>query len=205
MKSRTTSRMKSFLVRAKPGRGLTLIELLVSMAIIAILLTVAVGGFGGGNFSRKRIEGVANELVTDLQLARGEAVARNSGVRLTFGTDCYVVHTVTDPDPTAPSATSCDTAASPVVTLGAGEAAVKFATRDPTTDATLTRQPNPASLNYFHFDPRNGAMTTDGGVNAGVLLGSTAGAWQVRVRVSLVGRVQLCTPSTPPLSGYPTC
>ncbi|MBH9575589.1 prepilin-type N-terminal cleavage/methylation domain-containing protein [Inhella proteolytica] len=58
-------------------RGLSLIELLVVIAVLAIVLAVA-----GPNFAdyiyRKRVEGVAAELVTDIQLLRSQALMKPS-------------------------------------------------------------------------------------------------------------------------------
>ena len=62
-------------------RGLTLIELLVTMAIAAILLTIAVPSFIDF-ITSSTASGYANDLLADLNLARSEAIAR--GVRVTL-------------------------------------------------------------------------------------------------------------------------
>ena len=77
-------------------RGVTLIEAAVAMTIVAIAVSTAAPGFMG-LVARKRLEGVAAQLATDLQYVRTEAVARNEPVRLSFHADpagsCYVIHT----------------------------------------------------------------------------------------------------------------
>lgn len=71
--------------------GFTLIELLVVLAIVAILATLAAPSFTD-QFARRRIEGVATELNTDLQLARTQAVAAGGIWHLvTTSTTQYVV------------------------------------------------------------------------------------------------------------------
>lgn len=60
--------------------GFTLIELMVVLAIAAILLTLAVPSFRS-TIQNNRIASQANDLVATLQLARGEAIKR--GVRIT--------------------------------------------------------------------------------------------------------------------------
>lgn len=60
-------------------QGLTVIELLVVVVMIAIVLTVAIPGFGQ-ILAQRRLEGVANELSADLQFARSEAVSRQMTV-----------------------------------------------------------------------------------------------------------------------------
>jgi len=63
------------------ARGFTLIELMVTIAIAAILLAVVVPSFSD-LLARRRLEGMANELSADLQYARTEAVSRRLPVRL---------------------------------------------------------------------------------------------------------------------------
>lgn len=65
----------------KPTRGFTLIELMVTLAVAAILLTVAVP-----NFQRfikcNALSARTNGLVADLQLARSEAAKRGANVSI---------------------------------------------------------------------------------------------------------------------------
>ena len=77
--------------------GLTLIEACAALAIASILAGSALPSFRASQ-ERRQLEGVASELAADLQFARTEAVARNQGVRVSFGADesggsCYVIHT----------------------------------------------------------------------------------------------------------------
>lgn len=64
-----------------PAQGFTLVELAVTLAVLAILVTLAVPAFTtliNGN----RLTAQANELVADIQMARSEAVRRNQRVTL---------------------------------------------------------------------------------------------------------------------------
>ncbi len=185
--------------RAARGLGFTLIEFVIVTAVTAVLLTVAIGGLGG-MFSRKRLEGAAADVATHLQQARSEAVSRNVPVRVMFGTNCHVVHTW----PTGATAPTCNgntvTFAAPVVVITRFDRGVN--------DVTVTRQPTATPVDYYEFDPRNGVATTNlpaATIGQGVVVGSTAGGWQLRIRVGPAGRVELCTPPTATLAGYAPC
>jgi prepilin-type N-terminal cleavage/methylation domain-containing protein len=192
-------------LRARAAHGFTVIELVVALVIAAILLTVAVGGFGG-TFSRKRVEAIAGDLVTDLQQARTEAVTRNLPVRLTLGTGCQVLHT----RPQSSTATTSCHGATP--TAGTDHTVIRNVERT-AADTTFTAQPTATPLASVEFDPRNGtAVHRDGSgsvidvsAGPGILVGSSSGTWQLRVRVGAMGRVELCSPTNPPLTGYAVC
>ena len=70
--------------------GFTIIELMTVMVIAGVLLALALPSFNE-TLARRRLEGQANELVTDLSYAKSEAVARNRSVLLQTnpgGTTC---------------------------------------------------------------------------------------------------------------------
>ncbi len=69
--------MLAAVIASVDRRGISLIELMVVIAVLGIVLTIA-----GPNFAdyiyRKRVEGVAAELVTDIQLLRSQALMKPS-------------------------------------------------------------------------------------------------------------------------------
>lgn len=176
-------------------RGFTLIELLVVVALVAIIAALAAPSFTSF-LARKRLEGAASELATDLQYARSEAVQRNAAVTVTFGTDCYVIHT-------AATTVAC-TRTSKSITPAAAE--LKTMQLLAGTNAAFAPQ---ASLTSITFDAVRG-MATFGGVASGtttgsVLATSSATTGQVRVDLNAVGRVSTCSPSTASIAGYSAC
>src|SRR5262245_7996548 len=80
--------------------GLTIIERTVVLIVVGTIATLLVAPAMQGMLARHRVQGVQNELLVDLQLARSEQTQRNgtsTSVSITFGSDasvtCYTIHT----------------------------------------------------------------------------------------------------------------
>ncbi|WP_432727431.1 GspH/FimT family pseudopilin [Variovorax sp. W6] len=76
---------RELLMRTRPRstRGFGLIELMVGITILAILTLLAAPWFG--DWTRNtRLRSAAETLRSDLQMARAEAIRRNTGTRLQF-------------------------------------------------------------------------------------------------------------------------
>ena len=172
--------------QVRPHSGFTLIELLVAIAIAGILLSL-VGPSFRGFFAKKRVEGVASELNTDIQYTRSEAVARNVAVQITFGTNCYVIHL------SSATAASC-TQTTKTVTPAAAE--IKTVQLDAGWNTTLSPQAGTPIV----FDP---VRATPGAAGSIDTTSSVGGSWQVRSAVSIAGRVSTCSPNGS-IKGYAT-
>ena len=66
---------------ARATRGFTLVELLVTLAVAAVILTLVVPSFTD-QLARRKLEGAATELSSDLQYARSQAVSNNASTSL---------------------------------------------------------------------------------------------------------------------------
>lgn len=90
------------------GAGFTLIELMVVIAVMALIITLAAPSFQR-LIQMQRLRSITAKLVTDLQFARAEAVQRNTLVRLSFllapnalvpgASSCYTIYTAPVRDP----------------------------------------------------------------------------------------------------------
>lgn len=107
--------------------GLTLIELMITLAIVAILLVVATPSFSAVN-QRASLRGAADQLLSVWNLARFEAVKRNQLVKVGIKTDasgafCIGAATTSDPSDATPcdcltatpASNACDVARYPTV------------------------------------------------------------------------------------------
>ena len=88
-------RIKSGQVR-RQDRGLTLVELMVTVAITAVLIAVAVPSMRE-MIAKRRVVGVTNELFTDLRYLRSVSIQNTTMVELDFGSNqtstCYMLST----------------------------------------------------------------------------------------------------------------
>jgi len=179
----------------RPRLGFTLVEVIVVIAILAVVLSLALPSYTG-YLARKRVEGTFNELQTDVHFARSEAVSRNLPVRLTFGAGCYLVHT----SPPGAGASSCTATAPSTI----GTSAIELKTVQVAPASTAQLSPDDA-LAWIEFDPLRGGATRDaGGTALTVSVNSSIGGWQLRVALTPQGRVQGCSPGGT-VQGYAAC
>lgn len=158
--------------------GFTLVELMVTVAVLAILLSIAVPAFQS-TLDKRRLVGAAEQLYTDLQYTRSEAIRQNKNVTVYFtGTKtwCYGM------DDDTSSACNCSTAPGNC-TVGNVQKVV------PGTDfRNVTLSENTFSSGNVAFDPRRGTASPQGRVS---LQSSAIGT--VKVIVSTPGRVRICS------------
>lgn len=70
--------------------GFTIVELLIGIAILGILAAIATPSFTE-SIARRRLDGIANELSTDLQFTRSEAISKNTDRSLVASATGYAV------------------------------------------------------------------------------------------------------------------
>lgn len=145
-------------------RGFTLIELMIVVALIAIVITLTAPSLSN-MIQTQRLRGVQAQLVTDLQFARSEATSRNTVLRLDFRNtnqlSCYTLYTA---PPGQGGAQRCD------CTLGAGAACsglpshteVRTVQVPASTGVTvLAQQPAEMCEPAFGYDPRTGGLLSN--------------------------------------------
>ncbi len=164
---------------ARQNSGFTLIELMVTIAVLAILLGIAIPSFQG-TLDKRRIIGAAEQIYADLQYARSEAIKRNATVRVSFQTGtnwCYGITTLASCN--CHTADNCQLDGVNKVVVGADFRNVTLSTGGVTTTVAFTPQRGTAN-----------ALTAS-------LLRSTSPALSVGVIVSSLGRVRICSDNVP--------
>jgi type IV fimbrial biogenesis protein FimT len=149
-------------------RGVTMIEACMTLAIAGILAGSALPSFKE-TLDKRQVEGFSSEVGT-------EAVARNTGVRISFHRGCYVVHTGSRAD------CHCD-GQGPAVCTG-DAVAIKTVNADSARTAQIV-----SSVSSMRFEPINGTVTPTGTVCTVPARGRA-----VHNVVNIMGRVRTCSP-----------
>lgn len=178
----------------KNGAGFTLIELMVSITVLAILSAIAAPSmleFFDSKRLINQIEGIADLL----QLAKSESMRRSSGsstgvvsVTLSPGTSWYVG--------LSNNSVGCSPQSACTINQ-AGNSVTKVWNNADCTGCSMTA---PASQQVIVFSLR-GVVT--GGTNQPITIQSPRGK-QLRASISSLGRISVCSPSAS-VSGYPSC
>lgn len=162
--------------------GVTLIELLVALLLLAILATLAFPSVVA-MMDKYRLKGAVDHFASDLQFAKMEAVRRNQSVsvHLVAGANwCYGMRAGSDCDCT--QANSCD---------------IKRVLSAEFPGTSLSSQSFAARP---VFDPVQGLSSQAGSVVFQSLRGL-----QVQVDLNPMGMVSLCTPAGAVSAGYVPC
>lgn len=177
--------------------GFTLLELMITLAVLAILATIGVPTMQD-MLERNRLKSAAQTLMADIQWMRGEAIRRNRTLSLMIDADawCYGITAEATCDcrltaSTATHACVLDTAGTPILKRIGGH---DF--QGVQVVAITSSLNSPPRL---VFEPRRATATSFGSVT----IDSPAGA-QLRVILSKLGRVRTCSPNGS-LPGFETC
>jgi len=165
-------------------RGFTLLELMTTLAVLAIIATMVVPTFSAMK-ERHKIRGAAETVVSDLQLARLEAIKTNRNVTLSFqgsGTNnwCYGVNDSNGCDCNIGS--NCQVSGTTLRVTNSNEFSnISLATNFTGQNAT--------------FEPNRG--TTNSGTTTLNFDGKS-----ISVKLNAIGRISLCSND---YSFYPSC
>jgi prepilin-type N-terminal cleavage/methylation domain-containing protein len=181
-------------------RGLTMIELITVLVVLGVLVSIVAPSMRG-MMQRQRVQGVHDQLITDLQFARSELTAGGGSVHVgvAFGSDatrtCYTIHTDTDP-----SSANCDCTRAPGAAClpAAGVREIKTAQVALAQGVSLAAS-SPGGTRLTLSPPQG--VAAPAGLTITVQ-GDTGG--QLRTTVGPMGTPSVCTPDGS-MRGVPTC
>lgn len=182
--------------------GVTLLELLLTIVVLSVLLAIAVPAMN--HFVEKnRLRDAAESIFTELRYARSEAIKRKptNHVAVSFTTDgatdwCFGIR----------EDSACDCHENDIMLPNAcmlniaGTNTFKRRSSSEFPSISLT------SASFFTGNPWTGFSPVRGTAdNGSVVLQSNSG-WELRVIVSPLGRVRICSPSGASyVTGYTPC
>ena len=190
MISRLPRLLASKRIGAGTGKGFTLVEMMVVIAIMGILLALATPSFTI-YFDKYRTRRAAETMSAFLVNAKTESIKRNATVRVVYQTSgggatwCAGMTT----------ANTCDCSVSPTTcTLDGVSRTIS------STDYSGVALNDPDDGDMFTFDHRRGTVNND------TVELQSDGGYEMHVVVSLRGRIKLCSPSgSGYIGGYAEC
>ena len=182
--------------------GLTLIELLITVAIIAILASIAAPNFSDF-FEKRRLANAAEFSYGKVQFAKMEAFKQSKPIYVTtsIASGSWFLGLSDTPDCNPVSNTACT-----ITTLVNGTSEALAYRYDNTDFPTVTLASSPWSDGQISFDHVTGKATApDGSFNNGTAVLNTQ-KYELKVIVSALGRILLCSNAgIGKVSSYPDC
>lgn len=195
-------------------RGVTLLELMIATAILAIIITVAIPSFSDIGDSQ-RVVGATEQIYNHIQQTRSEAVTGNTFVSINFDVDGtttweYGISSVNNLCDT--SVTSPTTASACVVVLDDGDGTIDPGDGSVDADDLLLQRFTSAewpgvSVSIASFSSANTQISFDpvrGTSTSGTINLQSANGRDMRIVVSLLGRPTICSPGGE-VTGYRAC
>lgn len=175
-------------------RGFTLIELMVTIAVLTILLIIAIPSFVELR-ERVAVRGAGDQLTSFWANARLEAVKRDTPVTISIHSDsaglCVGASTTGAACDCTPTGTSCNVGKFP---------GAQSEWRGVTAVGNPTLGPNDADADgVATIDPKRGQLTDPADVGGITIQSPVHGKFRMRLYVDRWARAYLCVPTDSPL------
>jgi prepilin-type N-terminal cleavage/methylation domain-containing protein len=186
---------------AKPEHGLTLIELMVTLAVLAIVMVAAVPSFVDF-FDKYRLRGAVDDVVSVISNARAASVKADRDVNISFGgtTAAWCIGANAAIEPTsgnqAVAPAPCDCTDTTKCLVDGQRVAVDVGRHNGiAVDSVATT---------FDYSSKLGLINPLG--NAAATFTSPRGKFDMQVNINALGQASVCTPSGKPvIAGVTSC
>jgi len=203
--------------RKNGNKGFTLVELMITIVISAIALTLAVPSWEN-LVQRRQLTSAAEELASFLTYTQSQAIKSNQEITVTIkrnsGGTAWCVGAI-DEDTKAANGLDhceCDAAVGDSTQCAIdGEVSRVLDANFEKFTMSGSQVGNTDSLDFnFNFDPVRGLKVADDGTVDGntheVTLASANGHWSLQVDISVTGRVNVCNPDADmEVPGFDSC
>lgn len=199
------------------ARGFTLIELMVTLVVLTVLVTMAVPSFTT-YMEKARVRGAADQVTNLLARARQAAVKANTPISVVARTKAAGGWCVGARQPAEPGAWELRPSTAPACNCETNSAQCRVEGEVLVVDSSALgadRAPDVAITDFdFSYTPKLGGVSANGapdksflvGAGSEIALASPSGRFAVNVIVTPLGQSYACVPAgTPPFFSYRTC
>jgi prepilin-type N-terminal cleavage/methylation domain-containing protein len=194
-------------MQRKHYRGFTIIELMVSLLVFAVLVALAAPSFRD-LMIKSRLRGATDDIVNMLNTARTNAVKQERNISVALGGTtaawCAGANSAADPSnpgEAVPAATKCDCTAANACKVGGYPTVISSSSYADVSVSDVTAE--------FVFDSKLGTLVTSldpGSTFSATSINVSSGKFATTVTVSPLGQTHVCVPASKPfVSGYPSC
>ena len=189
-------------LRNSGSSGFTLIELMVTIAVLAIVLTAATPSFVDF-FDKYRLRGAVDDVVSVISNARAASVKSDRDVNISFGGAsttawCLGANAAVEPSGGNPvgNAAACDCTDTAQCTVGGERMALNVGQEGKVSvDSVATT---------FGFSSKLGLINPLG--TASATFTSPSGKYDITVNINALGQASACTPAAKPaIAGVASC
>lgn len=158
--------------------GFTLVELMITIVVVAILMAIGIPSFLQ-TLDKRRLVGAADNLLANLRYAQSESIKTNTQITVSFTEGANWSYVVNSSPTKTTTGSDYQGTSITVATIGS------------------------ITYNPLTFDPKRGTMVQAPVAAASLITITSALGLQLGLEVSPLSHMRICTPNS--VGGYPAC